>query len=222
MGNTTWRLDRGFEAGHGPVSGETFVAITKVEAQLMFVGNEWSCSHFQLYGSCYDCVVAENAFDASFAASWGRNPHHLLGGWQLNFQVEWLRNVITAGTGITLMTSDQPMLSHGNSSGGPAAINASYTGSLNSRIVLRGNVFDTGSGIALGTATASGAAQTNGNVLVDSNVLRATCNLTTGPMPAGADVNRWLPCGRNCSLHDVVLRGNVLDDVHSCANELRK
>ena len=223
-GNTTWRLDHGFEPGHGPVSGKTFVTITKLEAQLLFVGNAWSCSHFQLYGSCYDCVVAENAFDASFAASWGRNPHRLLGGWQLNFQVEWLRNVVTTGTGITLMTSDQPTSSRRGNGGGlaaAAAINASYKGSLNSRVVLRENIFDTGAGIKLGTASPDGAAQTNGNVLVDSNVLRATCNLTTGPMPAGANVNRWLPCGRNCSLHDVVLRGNELDDVRSCADEPR-
>lgn len=212
--NSTWRLDYGFDPDHQPVRGQTFATITKVQAQLLFVGNEWSCSHFQLYGACFDCVVAENAFDASFAASWGRNPHRLLGGWQPNFQVEWLSNTITGGTGITLLTSDQPTV--GSGGGGVPIINASFTGPLNSRIVLRANSFQSGSGVELGTASISGSAQTSGNVLVDSNILKATCNITLGPMPAGADINRWLPCGRNCSLRNIVLHGNELDGVRSC------
>lgn len=75
----------------------------------MLQGNHWMHSHFQLYAECLDCVVAENHFVDSFAASWGMNPHNLVGGWQPNMQVEWLRNTVTGGTGITLMTSTQPV-----------------------------------------------------------------------------------------------------------------
>ena len=53
---------------------------------------------------------------------------------------------MVGGTGITLMTSDQPLDAAG------ARINASYTGSLNWRVVLRGNEFEGGSGIGLGVS----------------------------------------------------------------------
>jgi hypothetical protein len=45
-------------------------------------------------GACFDCVVAENIFNGSFAADWGRNPHVLFGGWQPNLQVEWNDNTV--------------------------------------------------------------------------------------------------------------------------------
>ena len=199
--------------------------IGKLEGQLLFIGNTWARSHYQLYGMCLDCVVAENVFDGCFAADWGRNPHALIGGWQPNFQVEWLRNSFPGGgTGITLMTSDQPLTCVPGPSNkyrcpSDSKINASYAGPLNTRIVLRGNVFEGGSGIQLGTE--SDQAQTNANVLVDSNVLVNTCNLTTRPMPAGGDVdiNEYLPCAVNgtCRLRDIVLHGNELSGVKSCA-----
>jgi len=180
---------------------------------------------------CLDCVVAENRFENSFAASWGRNPHRLVGGWQPNLQTEWLGNTVVGGTGITLMTSDQP-LAHPAPPAGPAplavatasSINASYTGPLNWRVVLRGNRFHGGGGIQLGiggapSSTGEVAAQTNGNVLVDSNWLGpGTCNLTSAPMPEGADINGFLPCSKlgACALRDVVLHGNSLGEVRSC------
>ena len=208
--NTTWKLERPFAVAPDPST--TFAAVGKLEAQILFVANRWTRSHFQLYGMCLDCVVAENLLDGGFTASWGRNPHALVGGWQPNFQTEWLRNTVVGGTGITLMTSDQPLDAAG------ARINASYTGSLNWRVVLRGNEFEGGSGIGLGVSGTFPVAQTNGNVLVDSNALRQTCNLTTRPMPAGGDINGFLPCTSNstCRLHDVVLHGNDLSAVRSC------
>jgi hypothetical protein len=72
----------------------SMVQIGKLEGQMLFVGNRWEASHFQLYAACFDCVVAENVFNGSFAASWGRNPHALFGGWQPNLQVEWNDNTI--------------------------------------------------------------------------------------------------------------------------------
>jgi hypothetical protein len=220
--NDTYALDRPFNVAP---DAQTFGVIGKLEGQLLFIGNTWARSHYQLYGMCLDCVVAENVFDGCFAADWGRNPHALIGGWQPNFQVEWLRNSFPGGgTGITLMTSDQPLTCVPGPSNkyrcpSDSKINASYAGPLNTRIVLRGNVFEGGSGIQLGTE--SDQAQTNANVLVDSNVLVNTCNLTTRPMPAGgdADINEYLPCAVNgtCRLRDIVLHGNELSGVKSCA-----
>ena len=62
-------------------------------------------------------------------------------------------------------------------------------------------------------------------VLVDSNVLLGgACNLTTRPMPAGADIANYEQCSNerphpsagNCSFHDIVLHGNFLAAVKSC------
>eukprot|EP00037_Helgoeca_nana_P022329 m.227956 g.227956 ORF g.227956 m.227956 type:complete len:886 (+) comp25960_c0_seq1:298-2955(+) len=237
--NVTWTLDRPFDAV--PSLGLRDVQVGKLEGQLLFVGNRWEGSHFQLYGMCLDCVVAENVFVNSFAASWGRNPHHLVGGWQPNLQTEWLGNTVMGGTGITLMTSDQPLLAppeptsgHAPSAsaaapqpgagGTPRSINASYSGPLNWRVVVRGNRFYGGGGIQLGvsaspSSTGEVAAQTNGNILVDSNWLGpGTCNLTSAPMPSGADINGFLPCSKlnACALRDVVLHGNSLQQVRSC------
>eukprot|EP00729_Bicosta_minor_P015404 gene15404-28680_t len=103
------------------LSSSSFVQVGKLEGQLLFIGNYWGGSHFQLYGMCLDCVVAENVFNSSFAASWGRNPHNIFGGWQPNFQVEWMSNTVVGGTG-----------------------------PLNWRIVLRGNRFHGGGGLQLG------------------------------------------------------------------------
>ena len=84
--------------------------------------------------------------------------------------------------------------------------------------MLRGNVFDGGDAVQLGGVQANGAAQTNGNVLVDGNRFsNNACNLTVTPMPAGADINDYLACGRNCAVTDVVLHGNELESVRSCA-----
>jgi hypothetical protein len=99
---------------------------------------------------------------------------------------------------------------------------SSYRGSLNSRVVLRGNVFEGGGGVAIGIKQPDDkpgktSAQTDGNVLVDSNVLTDhACNITTRPMPAGADINDYLVCGENCSVYDVVLHGNQLGTAKSC------
>ena len=82
--NDTYTLERPFDVAP---DHKTFGVIGKLEGQLLFVGNTWARSHFQLYAMCLDCVVAENMFDSCFAASWGRNPHKLVGGWQPNFQV---------------------------------------------------------------------------------------------------------------------------------------
>ena len=247
--NTTWLLDRPFASACGPaapspplpiaplgapaLSPASYVQIGKLEAQLLFVGNYWGGSHFQLYGMCLDCVVAENTFNSSFAASWGRNPHNIVGGWQPNFQVEWLSNTVVGGTGITLMTSDQPLVpvlrgaldGGGGSSGGTHAanlarktmkINASYTGPLNWRVVLRGNRFHGGGGLQLGI-NSSTSAQTAGNILVDSNILApGTCNVTSRPMPSGGDINLYLPCGEACFVHDLVLNKNNLVGTRSC------
>ena len=120
LDNVTWNLERPFYPGHWPTN-ESQVQIGKLEGQLLFVGNRWHNSHFQLYGMCIDCVVAENAFVNSFAASWGRNPHSLTGGWQPNFQTEWLRNDVAGGM-LPLMTSNQPLATTGSH------INASYNG----------------------------------------------------------------------------------------------
>ena len=186
--------------------------ITKLLGQLLFVGNHWLHSHFQLYAECLDCVVAENHFEGSFASTWGMNPHNLVGGWQPNLQVEWLRNTVTGGTGITLMTSSQPVHK-----------NVSYTGSLDSRIVVRGNVIDGGGGVQLGLANPNpnpvySHTTSLGNVLIDSNVLKGgACNLTTRPMPGGSeDWGDYELCGSNCSFHDIVLHSNALEAVRSC------
>ena len=218
--NDTYTLERPFDIAPGR---ETFGVIGKLEGQLLFVANTWALSHFQLYAMCLDCVVAENTFDGCFAASWGRNPHALVGGWQPNFQVEWVLNSVVGGTGIALMTSDQPLtcvprVANKYRCGPGSIINASYTGPLNTRIVLRGNLFEGGSGIQL--AIESAQAQTNANILIDSNVLQNTCNLTTRPMPVGADINEYLPCTVNgtCRLHDIVLHNNELSTVKSCAH----
>eukprot|EP01044_Picomonas_judraskeda_P000385 COSAG03_NODE_17_length_21787_cov_46.088436_9_plen_829_part_00 len=219
--NDTYTLERPFEVAP---ARKTFAVIGKLEGQLLFVGNTWARSHFQLYAMCLDCVVAENLFDGCFAADWGRNPHALVGGWQPNFQVEWVLNTVVGGTGISFMTSDQPLtctpgLANKYRCPPGSKINASYGGPLNNRIVLRGNVFEGGSGIQL--AVESAQAQTNANVLVDSNLLQGTCNLTTRPMPTGADINDYLQCTVNgtCRLHDIVLHGNELSAVRSCGHQ---
>ena len=219
--NDTYLLERPFDVAP---DRDTFGVIGKLEGQMLFIGNVWALSHFQLYGMCLDCVVAENLFDDCFVADWGRNPGPLVGGWQPNFQVEWIRNHVVAGTGITFMTSDQPL----TCVPGPVnkykcpvgtKINATYAGPLNNRIVVRGNVFDGGEGIQLSTQPYCADAQTNANVLVDSNVLNGTCNLTTHPMPTGADINDYLQCSVNgtCRLRDIVLHGNDLHSVKQCA-----
>jgi hypothetical protein len=219
--NDTYLLERPFDVAP---DRDTFGVIGKLEGQMLFIGNVWALSHFQLYGMCLDCVVAENLFDGCFIADWGRNPHALVGGWQPNFQVEWIRNHVVAGTGITFMTSDQPL----TCVPGPVnkykcpvgtKINATYAGPLNNRIVLRGNVFEGGEGIQLSTQPYCADAQTNANVLIDSNVLNGTCNLTTHPMPTGADINDYLQCSVNgtCRLRDIVLHGNDLHSVKQCA-----
>ena len=127
-------------------------------------------------------MVAENRFEKSFAASWGRNPHRLIGGWQPNLQVEWNDNTVIGGTGITLMTSDQDW----DNATGRAAAN--YTGPLDWRIVLRRNRFEGGSGIGIGSRQSPHPtptptpAQTISSVLIEHNVLEAgACNLTTRP-----------------------------------------
>eukprot|EP01052_Picozoa_sp_SAG31_P003508 SAG31_NODE_136_length_23089_cov_8.825924_2_plen_898_part_00 len=220
--NDTWKLDYPFATPPEPYL--TYIAITKLLGQLLFVGNRWLHSHFQLYAECLDCVVAENHFEDSFAASWGMNPHNLVGGWQPNMQIEWLRNTVKGGTGITLMTSDQPIHN--------GVVNASYNGSLDTRIVLRGNLFHGGGGVQLGLSNQNPNPKYShitslGNVLVDSNVLSdGACNLTTQPMPAGADIANYELCSAarpvvsagNCSFHDIVLHNNVLEAVRSCGH----
>jgi hypothetical protein len=47
----------------------SFVQIGKLEGQLLFVANTGQGSHFQLYGMCLDCVVAENTFGACTTSS---------------------------------------------------------------------------------------------------------------------------------------------------------
>ncbi len=215
--NNTWVLDSPFEAGREPTA-RTFAVITKMLGQLLFVGNRWGHSHVQLYAECLDCVVAENVFEDSFAASWGMNPHNLIGGWQPNFQTEWLRNTVSGGTGITLMTSDQ--LKDVRS----GVVNSSYAGPLDNRIVLRGNTFRGGGGVQLGTVTSSrspgfATISSAGNVLIDSNILAGgACNLTLHPMPTGGDINRYERCGANCSLSDVVFHGNNLVAVNGACH----
>jgi hypothetical protein len=223
--NDTWKLDYAFAK---PPEPETFVVITKLLGQLLFVGNQWSHSHFQLYAECLDCVVAENHFADSFAASWGMNPHNLVGGWQPNMQVEWLRNTVKGGTGVTLMTSDQPVHN--------GVVNASYGGSLDTRIVVRGNVFDGGGGVQLGLDNQNPNPKYShitslGNVLVDSNTLSGgACNLTTQPMPTGADIADYELCSAvrpvasagNCSFHDIVLHSNALEAVKSCGKHSKR
>ena len=218
--NDTYTLERPFAIAPGR---ETFGVIGKLEGQLLFVGNTWARSHFQLYAMCLDCVVAENKFDGCFAASWGRNPHMLIGGWQPNFQVEWVLNTVIGGTGITLMTSDQsltcvPEAANRYTCPPGSTINASFAGPLNARIVLRANLFEGGGGVQL--AIESAQAQTSSNVLVDSNLLQNTCNLTARPMPVGADINEYLPCAVNgtCRVRDIVLHGNELSAVRSCGH----
>ena len=141
-------------------------------------------------------------------------------------QVEWLRNTVQGGAGITLMTSDQHCSVGARSCGvgSDGIVNASYTGSLDSRIVVRGNVFEGGGGVQLGLANINpnpkhSTITSLGNVLVDSNVLGGgACNLTTRPMPGvgAADINGYEMCGSNCSLHNIVLYGNKLQAVKSC------
>jgi hypothetical protein len=54
--NDTWQLDTPFVTG--TPAEDTFVVVTKDISEILFVGNTWSHSHFQLYAECLDCVVA--------------------------------------------------------------------------------------------------------------------------------------------------------------------
>jgi hypothetical protein len=123
-----------------------------------------------------------------------------------------------------VMTSTQPVHN--------GVVNASYTGSLDSRIVVRANVID-GGGVQLGLDNPDPDPRRShitslGNVLVDSNVLKGgACNVTTWPMPTGADIADYELCSAvsphisagNCSFHDTVLHNNALEVVKSCGHK---
>ena len=49
VSNDTWKLDSPFAKQPEP---ETFVVVTKLLGQMLFVGNRWLHSHFQLYAEC--------------------------------------------------------------------------------------------------------------------------------------------------------------------------
>lgn len=86
------RLDAPFEPS--PVISESILQIGPMRGQVSIVGNHFvKGGGVQLYAACYDCLVAENRFDAFGFANWGRNPHGP--GWQPNLNNVMVDNTLT-------------------------------------------------------------------------------------------------------------------------------
>ena len=86
--SAAWEIESPFDVVE---PGSSIVSVMPVKARLLLVGNTFvDAAAVQLYGACYDCIVASNQFTRSGVASRGNYDQEP----QPNVRVQFLDNVI--------------------------------------------------------------------------------------------------------------------------------
>lgn len=133
--------------------------IAPLRGHVLLAENSWTTAYtVQLYGMCLDTVVVNNRFANTPFYVWGRNPHDW--GYQPNWNVEVLGNVLPNSKGITTLSCDQKfnLCDEGVN---PATGKVAFNGPLNSAIAIRGNMLAHGQGLTIHGTTSDTIAEWN-------------------------------------------------------------